>query len=200
MSKIKNIIKKLLSITNYRYPICNSFLYDDIESSYCGGTLNQEKLCIVTNMQCQELTYLKQLLKTENVCYKIVSVFEDFEKGANEIPYDHIINIFQYSKKEPILEDISFIYKQLQYEGEDLIDYAKKGCCTTLLFSPDTITLDSISSIVKGLGKAFGSHEVVCNGIVSNKTKEISNIFPIALYMNSKYGQILTGEVLEIME
>ena len=200
MSKIKNIIKKLLSITNYRYPICNSFLYDDIESSYCGGTLNQEKLCIVTNMQCQELTYLKQLLKTENVCYKIVSVFEDFEKGANEIPYDHIINIFQYSKKEPILEDISFIYKQLQYEGDYLIDYAKKGCCTTLLFSPDTITLESISSIVKGLGKAFGSHEVVCNGIVSNKTKEISNIFPIALYMNSKYGQILTGEVLEIME
>ena len=200
MSKIKNIIKKLLSITNYRYPICNSFLYDDIESSYFGGTLNQEKLCIVTNMQCQELTYLKQLLKTENVCYKIVSVFEDFEKGANEIPYDHIINIFQYSKKEPILEDISFIYKQLQYEGDYLIDYAKKGCCTTLLFSPDTITLDSISSIVKGLGKAFGSHEVVCNGIVSNKTKEISNIFPIALYMNSKYGQILTGEVLEIME
>ena len=127
-------------------------------------------------------------------------MFEDFEKGANEIPYDHIINIFQYSKKEPILEDISFIYKQLQYEGDYLIDYAKKGCCTTLLFSPDTITLDSISSIVKGLGKAFGSHEVVCNGIVSNKTKEISNIFPIALYMNSKYGQILTGEVLEIME
>lgn len=40
MRKIKCIIKKILGTTNYKYPIYNGFLYENIESSCCGGTLN----------------------------------------------------------------------------------------------------------------------------------------------------------------
>ena len=80
MRKIKCIIKKILGTTNYKYPIYNGFLYENIESSCCGGTLNQEQLYIVTNLQEHELHSLEKLIKHEKICYSIISSFENYQE------------------------------------------------------------------------------------------------------------------------
>jgi len=51
-----------------------------------------------------------------------------------------------------------------------------------------------------GLGKAFGTHGVICNGVTSNRTMSVMETVPLALYLNCKYVQILTGDVLEMIE
>lgn len=202
MRKIKCIIKKILGTTNYKYPIYNGFLYENIESSCCGGTLNQEQLYIVTNLQEHELHSLEKLIKHEKICYSIISSFENYQEFENtgEMPYNHIINIFKYIENNSLLDEMSFVYEQLQYEGDYLIDNVKEGSCTTILISDDIVLLDSVASMIKGLGKAFGTHGVICNGVTSNRTMSVMETVPLALYLNCKYGQILTGEVLEMIE
>ena len=185
MRKIKCIIKKILGTTNYKYPIYNGFLYENIESSCCGGTLNQEQLYIVTNLQEHKLHSFEN--------------YQEFE-NTGEMSYNHIINIFKYTENNSLLDEMSFVYEQLQYEGDYLIDNVKEGSCTTILISDDIVLLDSVASMIKGLGKAFGTHGVICNGVTSNRTMSVMETVPLALYLNCKYGQILTGEVLEMIE
>ena len=57
------------------------------------------------------------------------------------MPYNHIINIFKYTENNSLLDEMSFVYEQLQYEGDYLIDNVKEGSCTTILISDDMFYL-----------------------------------------------------------
>ena len=69
--------------------------------------------------------------------------------------YNHIINIFKYTENNSLLDEMSFVYEQLQYEGDYLIDNVKEGSCTTILISDDIVLLDSVASMIKRIRKSF---------------------------------------------
>ena len=51
---------------------------------------------------------------------------------------------------------------------------------------------------IVGLGEAMGNHNIINNGIVASPSVPIKDIVNTAIFMSSKYGQIMTGEVLHL--
>lgn len=202
MSKLKKLISRFLGSTKYISPIFDGYLYAENDFSFCGGSLDYEDMLVVSNMDNNILESLKQQLSKENVCFNILDKVTSEEYSALELRYpaSHVLLLSYLPLETNALTILTELYNQLQFLGDYLIDYCKGGNCTVVVISGDPVVLDSAESMIKGLGMAFSNHSIICNGVVSNRENNIDSIFPVALYLNSKYGQVLAGEVLEIME
>ena len=51
---------------------------------------------------------------------------------------------------------------------------------------------------IRGLAESLSNHRMICNGIIAGKDVILKAIFDTTVFLSSRYGQIMTGEVLKI--
>ncbi len=58
--------------------------------------------------------------------------------------------------------------------------------------------INAISKAVNGLGMVMADHDIIVNGAVIQKSVPLEDELATVIFLCSKYGQILAGEVLEM--
>lgn len=193
-------------------PISDPFLYQKNEESFSGNTLEGTNVLVVTNyLECEEqIDLFKKILKTEACNYNFLYVESGFftigqiERCAEKQigPFDHIFNFINID----VISDnvIATIYKYLQIEANYIINRVDIGSICTGIFYDVTlknkllIERDVISKIMNGLGKVMANHGIIVNGITTDKSVPLKDALAAMVYLSSKYGQILAGEVLKL--
>ena len=197
--KIREFIAKIFSCVEYVDPISNIFVYKDNMSSFAGGSLDEDDILLVTNLSTEEISTFKMLLKNERCdVYTVESLKYRKYNAISKYPISHVVVLLSLDEYSDLTKAINSVYEELQCVGNYLIDYAKKGNCVITVISQNMILKNTVLDFIKGLSKAFAAHDVLVSGMVLDDKKRIEEIFPSILFLSSKYGQILTGEVLEI--
>lgn len=206
---IINIIKHIIGHPEWVEPISDKYIYGDNKKSYSGNSLNESNILFVTNLdlQSEQMEYVKQAFAEEKAHYKNLRwnfrniSAEDIRKSGAELvgPYDHIINMVLFGDDEVVQ-----VYKLLRAEMDYLIKYCEKGTLCTAIIKDNIKSAEinarvaGLASLLKGLGQVSANHGVIENGIIVNNSIDWKDIVPFLLYLSSKYGQILNGEVLEL--
>jgi hypothetical protein len=205
VEKIKEIFGKKIIIE----PIIDFRIYKQNEHSYTGNSLANSNLLIVS----QDAEDIEKLLETENCFHAYCRVANNSLLTVNDIilsgdgligPFDHVLNIYRISETDNYNEWVRSIYKNMQIVTEYMIKYVQSGTiCTVLIYEPD-ICLDAkaslrgLKSMIAGLGLVHPKHGITSNGIIASSCVPCLQVYNTALYMSSKYGQILSGEVFEM--
>lgn len=197
------VIKRILSVFDRKSTIDSikdEFIYDGISKGYAGGSLEHSNLMIVYSQDIN-IDEVEKILNYEKCCIKSCAISSISKSNLQELGADliggfnHIINFVHIGKDYDIYE----IYRLLQIEAEYLIEnntYAT--LCTALMVGKDNPIVSGITSLIKGLGYAMPNHNIVANGVVAGNDLEISSVVQATIFLSSKYGQIMTGEVIKM--
>ncbi|MBD5554802.1 MAG: hypothetical protein HDQ95_05485 [Roseburia sp.] len=203
MGRLVRIIKKIFGKQVVINPIYNPYVYKNNQESFCGGTLDGEKLLIVTNIDenTAEFNMMQQSIHIERALYTVKNVSSesfDIQNESNIEPYKHIINVIKFTDKDSS-DSVEKIYQLLQKEVEYMIscNASEGNSICTVVISDDTVLLCTLKTLIKGLGYTLGNHGIINNGIVSEHKAPFEGLFHTAIYMSSKFGHILSGEVIE---
>ena len=94
------------------------------------------------------------------------------------------------------------VYQWLQEEVGYLVPLNQYSTICTAYIGDDTQYSEAlgknIDMCIRGLGEAMSNHNIINNGIVASPSVSIKDIVNTAIFMSSKYGQIMTGEVLHL--
>lgn len=208
LSKIKKYVGKNKRIE----PIIDKNIYERSFASYAGNSLSGSNILIVSNLAETLLTVeIAEQLDAENCYFKMAlnaapDTFEDklhIALGDMLGPFDHIINVFDFSAYEN--EDLAvWGYQILQKECNFLFAHKREASiCTIIRINTDSsvkVISESCAlvNMLKGLGPVLANHKIICNGVCSDETVDNKTIMAAAVFMLSKYGKILTGEVIEL--
>ena len=206
-------IRRVMGTAQIKEAISDPFIYKDNKKSFAGNTLEGSNVLIVTNCKeaSSEVMKIKELLDTEKCNFRFIYVgIEEFcisqieESVRNFIGrVDHIINILDVN----ILHGraVMQIYKCLQTEAKYAIDKICRGggICVTVRYDSNTdpglqAEINAISKAVNGLGMVMADHDIIVNGAVIQKSVPLEDELATVIFLCSKYGQILAGEVLEM--
>ena len=58
----------------------------------------------------------------------------------------------------------------------------------------------NVEMLIRGLSEVLANHGLICNGIIADKNVPLKDIVNSALFLSSKYGQIMSGEVLQMKD
>lgn len=206
MGKIELIIKKMFGKEKIINPIIDSYNYNENRNSFSGGSLDESNVLIVVSSQD---IYNSLHNRVSNFGNKVIVETEDnVINRINEIarnsesligPFTNIINII-YDMKSTEENKVYEVYKLLQIESNYLIEVVDNGAISTAFISNRDEECKAVESLLKGLSLVLGEHGVIENGLIANKTVDVKDILDVLSYLNSKYGFILTGEVLRLSE
>lgn len=207
---IKNILKKIRIRPDSVEPIFDSNIYDSGVIGYAGGSLQDQNILVVTNVPiedsilektiCGEMCHVKVLLlQNKKLMWKqIIKCGEDLLG-----PFTHIVNVV-YANDHDKAEPQKLVYQWMQIQ----MDYCVKceqyaTVCTVLIAEKDSTEkvrakLFSVENMIRGLGLAMANHDIIVNGIFVDSDVGLTYILKAASYMSSKYGQIMSGEILEM--
>lgn len=199
-----SLLKQVFSIfekKNIIDPIRDDFIYDGVPDGYAGGSLEHSNVIIVGS-EMIDVTIAEDIFARECCYVKSCTCSELSGKmkldaiGADLIgSFNHIVNIISVNQNYDIYE----LYRLLQVETDYLIEkniYAT--ICTVIVSYPSNPIDSGIISLLKGLGSALPNHNIILNGILSYGCSELSATVEAAVYLSSKYGQIMTGEVIKM--
>lgn len=122
---------------------------------------------------------------------------------------DHVINLFHLDDSLQLLvgekyndnDLVSLVYQSLKVEADALVD-SQYATITTAVLGNETIESKIITATIKacveGLGKALGNHGLICNGVYVNGGGKLDEMVKMSIYLSSKYGQILAGQMIEL--
>lgn len=215
---MKTAIKRLLFHKNTISPIVDKIQYPHIETSYSGGSLANSNILLITNNELFESEFLVGYFKNEMADAAVFQYDNSIDLNSivtcgNDLigPFTHIINIINLDKQCQLFnEDGSYynedvlrrVYKLLQVETDYLVRVGQYStiCC---LFkqgesSESVIESEGLQFCIKGLAKVLANHNIIVNGIVDSKNVSLKKLLPAVCFLSSKYGQIMTGEVMVI--
>lgn len=209
-------VKKLIGKNVYIEPIVDYNRYSDSEKSYAGGSLADSNVLIVTNT---ELTaeIKEQFTINEKASIAILPpkglLNQDaiISAGNNLIgPFTHIINIYKKEtselltadRKYPETDEMYRVYQWLQEEVSYLVPLNQYASICTAYIGDETqysdVLCKNMDMCIRGLGEVMGNHTIINNGIVASSSVPMQEIINSSIYLSSKYGQIMTGEVLHL--
>lgn len=214
---IKNILKKLLFKVSYIDHIIDRVQYPDIKKSYAGGSLATSNLLIVANKTVDE-QMVQEFFSIEQVNYQVfytskLITNEDIFKSSYSLvgPFTHIINFFYVENNGRIFKDDflynnndSFykLYRCLQVEVDYLVRLNQYATISTCFIYDNTIDgciqKRHADMCIRGLAEVLSNHNIICNGIVASEGIPFDILLKSSLFMSSKYGQIMSGEVLDL--
>lgn len=209
IEKIKRILGKPIIVDN----IVDMRKYPDNCLSYAGNSLMDANVLIIIKDDIILVDEIYHLLKAENCTYvglklnseESLTVKKIYENGREILgPFNHIINFYYFDNNVDEKKLLRTIYQHLQIEVQYLIDYAKKGSICTVVIYDECIsdeiraTIKGAESLIEGLGIVLPNHQIIGNGIIAQSNIPLSEVVKSAIYLSSKYGQILTGEVLKM--
>lgn len=196
--------------------IFDKVVYKERENSFSGGSLSDSNILIVSNKSISEDTAI-QLLRNENVGFNVIHLnnlmsSSNITDASAELigPFTHIVNVIWYEKTSNIESDkcgfnndaMFRIYQWHQEEVDYLVKQSLYGTlCTVFIGNEDidcAVIKKNVELLIKGLAESLANHGLICNGIVANQSIPIKDLLCSALFLSSKYGQIMTGEVLHM--
>ncbi len=214
---ILNRIRRIIGDKTIIEPIIDYNRYIPSEESYAGNSLSESNVLIVSNVDIP-MPLVREIERKENLCASVLNpsdrlIIGEIKKTGGQLvgPYTHIINI--YSKDEavdclnsdntyPKNDEMYRVYQWLQEETSYLVPKNQYATICTV-FIDDKTTYSSVLSknidmCIRGLGEALVNHSIISNGIVATKEVPFEVILNTALFLSSKYGQIMAGEVLKL--
>jgi hypothetical protein len=204
-----NPIKKIFGKAVVVRPIADQRIYEDNFNSYCGNSLADSNVLLLTNCKEWMQAYEDQLRK-ENCYFTLVeNPLEDdltqqkLVEYSNDLigPYRHIINLYRVSDDSNFVQHL---YTTLQKESDYLINSVNYGTICTAVVWDETLSdiarasIGGITSLVKGLGYVLPKHGIIENGISAKSDVPIEQIMHGTIFLSGKYGNVLTGEVLNL--
>lgn len=212
LSKIKKLIGKKVYID----PIVDYNKYTDSEKSFAGGSLADSNVLIVTNTELPA-GIKEQISTNEKATIAILTPNglvnqEAIISAANKLigPFTHIINIYRKESSDLLTADSKYpesdemyrVYQWLQEEVSYLVPLNQYASICTAYIGDETqysdVLCKNMDMCIRGLGEVMGNHTIINNGIVASSSVPMQEIINSAIYLSSKYGQIMTGEVLHL--
>lgn len=209
-------IKKLIGKKTYIEPIIDYNRYADSEKSFAGGSLADSNILIVTNADLPADTS-DQFSNHEKASLIVLSPEEFIDQqmiittGDKLIgPFTHIINIYKKESsdllttenKYPETDEMYRVYQWLQEEVSYLVPLNQYASICTAYIGDDTqysdVLCKNMDMCFRGLGEVMANHNIINNGIVASPSVPMQEVINTAIYLSSKYGQIMTGEVLHL--
>lgn len=207
-----NKIRKLICHRQYVNPIVDENIYQNLEKSYSGGSLSESNLLVVTNIPIPEDLILK-IQKNENVSISVLCINgglsrEDIVSASKELigPFTHIVNLYRKDENMSLLtasgeypktDDMYRVYQWLQEEVSYLVPLELYATICTAFISDDSdysfVLKKNMEMLVLSLGDVLANHSIINNGIIASNKVKLVDILQTALFMSSKYGQILGG-------
>lgn len=219
MNKIKGIIKKCFLHKETIHPIIDPIQYAPIEESYSGGSLSESNVLVVTNDQTLVIESIKKRFSKERASTGILFAstdnlkLNDIVQAGNELigPFSHIINVLRFNEQENLIKSNG------TFNNEDMMRLAYQWCQTEVDYlvktsyyatlcmvfihsdSTDSVVIGSgISHLISGLAKVLSPHGIICNGVTVMPSVPQDAWLATTVFLSSKYGQIMTGEVLNM--
>ena len=215
---IKRYLKLFIGLREIKETIFDKMVYKEREKSYSGGSLSDSNILIVSNKSFSEDTII-HLLRNENLKYSIKHVNSlmsrsDIIDASNSLigPFSHIVNILWCKNQKKLESDVNSsiddvmyrIYQWHQVEVDYLVKLNQYGTLCTVFIEKEGLDSDvirkNVEMLVKGLAEPLANHGLICNGIIANQSISIEDLVCSALFLSSKYGQIMTGEVLHMKD
>lgn len=214
---ILNKIRRVVGEKTIIEPVIDYNRYLPSEKSYAGNSLSESNMLILTNTEIPTLL-ANEIEKRENMCVSVLKptdkliVTEIINAGGQLVgPYTHIVNIYSKEKavdlfdtedSYPVDDEMYRIYQWLQEETTYLVPLNQYATICTVFIDDKTqyssVLSKNIDMCVRGLGEVLGNHSIISNGVVATKDIPLEVIMNTALFLSSKYGQIMAGEVLKL--
>ena len=214
IGKIKYLLNKLLGYPQYVYPVVDRIVYPAI-SGYAGGSLYASNVLLVTNLT--DIASIKKLFDAEKCNLSVINIEKDLTKNNILLAqqeqigaFEHIINLFQFNETSRLLamdrynddDLIALVYRSLKAETDYLVSSSQYATLTTAILGDTTfdskIATATIKVCIEGLGRPLGNHYLICNGVYTNGGCLVEDIVKASIYLSSKYGQILAGQMVEL--
>lgn len=211
------ILKRILGHKVLKDTIVDDAIYKNIPNSYCGGSLADSNILIVTNGNIVE-EMLDSLVLKEEATFKLIKLSSLMNtkviKEAGETfigPFTHIINMVYaedfghlfdgYNTYNPH-DTLYKIFQWHQQEVDYLVAQSQYATICTVFIGGDDIDTSvkkrNVEMLVKGLAEVLANHGMICNGIIADNEVPLNDIVNSSLFMSSKYGQVMSGEVLQL--
>lgn len=219
MNKIKGIIKKCFLHKESISPIIDPVAYASINESYCGGSLAESNVLVVTNDQAIAVEDIKIHFTKEHASVGVLFVssddleLRDIVRAGNELigPFTHIINVLRFNEQGNLLKSnetfnekdiMRLAYQWSQTETDYLVRLSNYATlCTVYIHSESTDSMvigTGIHHLVSGLAKVLSPHGIICNGVNASLIVPQEAWLAASIFLSGKYGQIMTGEVLNM--
>ena len=210
---LKKIMRRFWGRIQYITPIVDKTQYPSILGS-AGGSLYESNVLVVTNIP--QLDAIRKLFEKEQCNLFVIlldsvltkeKISASMEKMVGKC--DHVINLFQLDDSLHLLIEeqyndndlVSLVYQSLKVEADTLVDSQYATITTAVLGNATTeskIITATIKACVEGLGKPLGNHGLICNGVYVNGEDKLDELVKMTIYLSSKYGQILSGQMIEL--
>ena len=210
---LKKVMRRFWGRIQYITPIVDKTQYPSILGS-AGGSLYESNVLVVTNIP--QLDAIRKLFEKEQcnlfaILLDSVLTKEKISASMEKMvgKCDHVINLFHLDDSLQLLvgekyndnDLVSLVYQSLKVEVDALVDSQYATITTAVLGNATTeskIITATIKACVEGLGKPLGNHGLICNGVDVNGEGKLDEMVKMSIYLSSKYGQILAGQMIEL--
>lgn len=156
--------------------------------SYAGNSLENEILQLETNLSEESVDILKAQLNKEG-CHVVMAPGETA----------HVLYFMDCDG----MRTVKNIYQALQRDSLRCIDQDLKGIFSVCVILSGIemeceIAAKTLEKMLEGLGEKMAQYGVYVNGVVAAGNVPLLDVIHCGIYLNSKYGRILTGEVLRL--
>ncbi len=156
--------------------------------SYAGNSLENEIIKLKTNLSEKSIDIIKAELNKEG-CSIVMAPSEA----------EHVLYFMDCKG----METVKNIYQALQRDSLWCIDQDIKGIfsvCVMLsgIGAECEIAAKTLEKMLEGLGEKMAQYGVYVNGVVAAGRVPLFDVIHCGVYLNSKYGRILTGEILRL--
>ncbi len=214
-----NLVRRALGGGKKLEAIVDKAINANISDGYAGGSLANDNLIIISNAELP-INIVMDIFTKEKVYFstleskELLRIDDIKDAGKNLVgPFTHIINVIydnddmsliskngQYNEKDSIYQ----LYKWHQTEVDYLVELQKYSTICSIFITGSSVDncvkRKNVEMCVRGLAEALSNHGVICNGIIANKTDDVKELLQSAIFLSSRYGQIMTGEVLMLNE
>ncbi len=217
--RLKNVIKRIFGRARYIDVIADKTCNANIPDGYAGGSLADDNLIIISNSELPN-NVVTGVFANEHIYYSTLKINQflrkdDIKDSGKDLigPFSHIINVFYDSDNNSLInkdgtynsnDSIYQFYQWHQEEVDYLVELDKYATVCSVFITGSSvdnrIKRKNVEMCVRGLAEALSNHGVICNGIIANKTDDVRELLQSAIFLSSRYGQIMTGEVLMLNE
>ena len=217
--RINGIIKRFLGVANYIDVIADKESKANISDGFAGGSLANDNILVVSNFPLPEQD-VEMAFKKEKADYVIISTNKTLDNDTINIasselvgPFTHIINIFYDTEQMALINsdgrynenDASYLFYQWhQQEADYLVNLNQYATICSLFISGEStdclVKQKNAEMLIRGLSEVLSNHGIICNGIVANNNHCLKELLESSVFLSSRYGQIMTGEVLSFID
>lgn len=205
-AKYKRQLRRLLGRREVIRPICDNIIYDNLSTSYSGGSLSHTRMLWVINdskymhsietANKEEDIWSSSTIEYDKDGFSVDKILE-IEK-SNIGPFEHIINVIYLEKSSAATY---LIFNLLQQEEIYTRKQIGVSSISSIIYFADDMEVESeiLQKFILGIARnVMLQNKVVCNAVFAAASIPIQDAIHAAMFMNSKYAYGLSGEILKL--